>query len=182
LLFNPLMNRRAAFLLFAIALAVEAAAQEATPTSTLKKRSWFGRILHPFSSSSLPEYNDPRLRGLTLDLLVTPQIVKLSEVRQLQIKLIVTNLGKRAVTLDFPTDQRIEIYLRNSAETILTKWTDNHAVSEKPGTILINPQEHVEYNETIATRDLVPNKVSIVEVFFPQYPELNIRQKFMTAP
>ena len=33
-----------------------------------------------------------------------------------------------------------------------------------------------------ATRDLVPNKVSIVEVFFPQYPELNVRQKFMTAP
>jgi hypothetical protein len=72
--------------------------------------------------------------------------------------------------------------LRNSAETILTKWTDNHAVSEKPATVLINPQEHVEYNETIATRDLVPNKVSIVEVFFPQYPELNVRQKFMTAP
>jgi hypothetical protein len=174
------MRRRAALVLFTIAFLSDAFAQEATPTTTLKKRSWFGRIFHPFSSTSLPEYKDPRLRGLTLDLLVTPQIVKLSEVRQLQIKLIVTNLGKRAVTLDFLTDQRIEIYLRNSAETILTKWTDNHAISEKPATVLINPQEHVEYNETIATRDLAPNKVSIVEVFFPQYPELRIRQKFMT--
>jgi len=174
------MRRRAALVLFTIALLGDAVAQEATPTTTLKKRSWFGRIFHPFSSTSLPEYKDARLRGLTLDLLVTPQIVKLSEVRQLQIKLIVTNLGKRAVTLDFATDQRIEIYLRNSAETILTKWTDNHAVAEKPATVLINPEEHVEYNETIATRDLAPNKVFIVEVFFPQYPELNIRQKFMT--
>jgi hypothetical protein len=26
------------------------------------------------------------------------------------------------------------------------------------------------------------NKVFIVEVFFPQYPELRIRQKFLTAP
>ena len=176
------MNRRAALLLFLVALAADAPAQEATPTTTLKKRSWLSRVLHPFSSTSLPEYNDPRLRGLTLDLLVTPQIVKLSELRQLQIKLIVTNLGKRAVTLDFPTDQRIEIYLRNSAETILTKWTDNHAVTDKPATVLINPQEHVEYNETIATRDLAPNKVFTVEVFFPQYPELRIRQKFMTQP
>ena len=98
----------------------------------------------------------------------------------MEVKLTVTNMGNHMIPLDFPTDQRIEIYLRNSAETILTKWTDNHAVSEKPATVLVNPQEHVEYNETIATRDLAPNKVFIVEVFFPQYPELRIRQKFMT--
>jgi hypothetical protein len=174
------MNRRAALAFFIIALATDAFGQEATPTTTLKKRSLLSRIFHPFSSTSLPEYKDPRLRGLTLDLLVTPQIVKLSEIRQLQVKVIATNLGKRAVTLDFSTDQRIEIYLRNAAETILTKWTDNHAVTVKPATLLINPQEHVEYNETIATRELAPNKVFSVEVFFPQYPELRIRQKFMT--
>jgi hypothetical protein len=174
------MNPRAALVVFLLALATDAYAQEATPTTTLRKRGWFSRIFHPFSSTSLPEYKDPRLRGLTLDLLVTPQIVKLSELRQLQVKLILTNLGKRAVTLDFSTDQRIEILLRNSAETILTKWSDNHAISEKPATVLVNPQEHVEYNETIATRDLFPNKVFAVEVFFPQYPELRIRQKFMT--
>ena len=174
------MNRSVALALFLIALTMDALAQEATPTTTLKKRGWFSRMLHPFSSTALPEYKDPRLRGLTLDLLVTPQIVRLSEVRQLQIKLIVTNLGKRAVPLDFPTDQRIEIYLRNAADTILTKWSDNHAVTDKPVTVLINPQEHVEYNETIATRDLAPNKVFTVEVFFPQYPELRIRQKVLT--
>jgi hypothetical protein len=47
---------------------------------------------------------------------------------------------------------------------------------------LINPQERIEYNETIATRDLTPNKVFIAEVFFPQYPELRIRQKFLAVP
>ena len=176
------MNRRAVLVLFLLAFVADTFAQEATPTTTLRKRGWFSRMFHPFSSTTLPEYKDPRLRGLTLDLLVTPQIVKLSEMRQLQVKLIVTNLGKRAVTLDFATDQRIEIYLRNAAETILTRWSDNHAINEKPATVLINPQEHVEYNETIATRELAPNKVFSVEVFFPQYPELRVRQKFMTAP
>jgi hypothetical protein len=86
------------------------------------------------------------------------------------------------VELDFPTDQRIEICLRNSAEVILTKWSDNHAVTEKQETILINPDEHVEYVQTIATRELMPDKVFIVEVFFPNYPELRIRQKFLTEP
>jgi len=65
---------------------------------------------------------------------------------------------------------------------VLTRWSDNHAVTAKPGTVVINPGEHIEYNETIATRELAPNKVYTIEVFFPKYPELRIRQKFLTAP
>ncbi len=182
MLFNPLMRHSATCLALLLAVAAQTFGQDATPASATKKRGWFGRILHPFSSTRLPQYQDPKLRGLALDLLVAPQTVKLSEVRQLEIKLTLTNQSKRPTTLDFPNDQRIEIYLKNSAEAILTKWSDNHAITENPGTVLINPQEHVEYNETIATRDLTPNKVFIVEVFFPKYPELRIRQKFLTAP
>src|SRR5438105_9538708 len=152
-------------------------------TTTLQKRGLIGRIFHPFSSSQvLPKYNDRKLRGLILDLQVSPQPVRLSEVRQVQIKVIVTNLGNRMIPLDFPTDQRIEIQLLNSADIVLTKWSENHAIKEKLGTILINPGEHVEYKENIATRDLTPGKVFTAEVFFPKYPELHIRQKFLTEP
>ena len=157
--------------------------QETAPAPTpARRRGWLSRILHPFSPEVVPQYKDPRLRGLALDLQITPQTVKLSEVRQLAIKVTLTNLSKRPVPLDFPTSQRIEIYLRNSAGNILTKWSDNHAIAEKPATILINPQERIEYNETISTRDLTPNKVFIAEVFFPQYPELRVRQKFLAVP
>jgi len=178
----PLMRRCVASLVLVLAVAVRVFGQEATPTSTTQKRGWLGRIFHPFSSTSNPQYKDQRLLGLALELLVTPQTVKLSETRQLDIKLTLTNQSKRPIALDFPTNQRIEIHLMNTAETVLTKWSDNHAITEKPGTVLINPQEHIEYNETITTRDLTPNKVFIAEVFFPQYPELRIRQKFLTAP
>jgi hypothetical protein len=182
------MRRSVAFLILtvAIATAIDALGQESVPdpiaSSTPQKRSWMSRMLHPFSSASVPTYKNPKLRGLVVDLQVSPQTVKLSETRQLAIKLTLTNRSKRAIELDFQTDQRIEIYLMNSAEVVLTKWSDNHAVTEKPGTVLINPQEHIEYNETIATRDLTPNKVFIAEVFLPKYPELRARQKFLTAP
>lgn len=151
------------------------------------KKCWMSRVLHPFGSSSKkaePQMviKDPKLKGLVLTVQVTPQTVKLSEVRQLGIKAVLTNDGKRAIDLTFETDQRIEIYLKNSAEVILAKWSDNHAVHEKLGTVLINPDEHIEYNETIATRELTPDKVYIAEVFFPKYPELRGRQKFLTAP
>ena len=156
------------------------------PTPTPAKRSLFGRILHPFSSGprsdTPPQYKDLKLRGLTFALQLSPETVKLSEVRQLEIRATLTNRGKREVEMDFVNDQRIEIYLMNSAEVVLTKWSDNHAISDKAGTVLINPQEHIEYKQTISTRELAPGKVYIAEVFFPKYPELRVRQKFMTAP
>ena len=201
MLFNPLMNRSVAILLLAFASASFAqdeptATPTPSPSATVptlgptplsqkpQKRGFFGRILHPFSSSAgrPPVFHDPKLRGLVLDLQVLPQTVKLSEIRQLEVKLTVTNKSKRAISLDFPNDQRIDIYLMNSAEAVLTRWSDTHAVVEKPGIVLINPQEHVEYNQSIATRDLTPNKVFIVEAFFPKYLELRVRQKFLTAP
>ena len=157
--------------------------QDVTPTATpIRRRGWLSRVLHPFSPNVVPQYKDPRLRGLALDLQITPQTVKLSEVRQLTVRLTLANLSKRPVTLDFPTSQRIEIYLTNSAGDVLTKWSENHAISEKPATILINPGERSEYDETISTRELTPNKVFIAEVFFPQYLELRIRQKFLAVP
>jgi hypothetical protein len=175
------MSRRLTCVIIALALATPLSAQE--PTATPEKRGWLSRLLHPFQSSNpAPEYKDARLRGLVLELKLSPQPVKLSEVRQLQVNTTLTNVAKRAVILDFPTEQRFEIYLRNSSEAILTIWTDNHAFEDKPGTVLINPSEHVDYPTSIATRDLTPNKVFICEVFFPQYPELRVRQKFLTAP
>ena len=177
------MKRR--FVLFVLIAFVAGATfgQDDTPTPTpARKRGWLGRVLHPFSPNVVPQYKDARLRGLSLDLQITPQTVKLSEVRQLSVKVTLANLSKRPVTLEFPTTQRIEIYLTNSAGDVLTKWSENHAIAEKPGTILINPSERIEYNETISTRELTPNKVFIAEVFFPQFLELRVRQKFLAVP
>lgn len=173
------MSRSIVLALLSLTMAGDLFAQEATPA---KRGGWFTRMLHPFQSNPAPTYKDPRLRGLVLELKLSPQPVKLSEVRQLQVNLTLSNVSKRAVVLDFPTEQRIEIYLRNSSDAILTTWTDNHAFADKATTVLINPLERVNYPETIATRDLTANKVFIAEVFFPQYPELRIRQKFLTAP
>jgi len=175
------MSRFLAFALVTLAFAARLSAQE--PAATPEKRGWLNRMLHPFGSSNpAPNYKDARLRGLVLELKLSPEPVKLSEVRQLQVNLTLRNVSKRAIILDFPSEQRFEIYLRNSTEAILTIWSDNHAFEDKPGTILINPAEHIDYPATIATRDLSANKVFIAEVFFPQYPELRIRQKFLTAP
>lgn len=174
------MTRLAVLLIFL--LATGGTAPASTTTNAPPKRSLLSRIFHPFGSAPSPQYRDKHLRGLTLSLQLSPQPVKLSEVRQLGVRVTLVNTSKHPIDLQFSTEQRIEIYLLSSTERVLTKWSDNHAFEEKPVTILINPDEHIEYNETIATRDLTPNTVFIAEVFFPRYPELQIRKKFMTAP
>ena len=177
------MTRSVTLILLTLALAGRLAAQDPASKPTPAKRGgWFTRMLHPFQSSPIPSYKDPRLRGLLLELKLSAQPVKLSEVRQLEVKITLSNVSKRAVSLEFPTEQRIEILLKNSSDTVLTIWSDNRAFNPNPGIVLINPGEKIVYPETIATRELTPNKVFVVEGFFPQYPELRIRQKFLTAP
>ena len=176
------MTRSVTLILITLITAVSAFGEDPAAQATPPKRGgWFTRMLHPFQSNPVPTYKDPRLRGLALELKLSPQPVKLSEIRQLEVKISLSNVSKRAVTLDFPTEQRFEILLKNSSESVLTTWSDNHAFDSTAGTVLINPGERIFYPETIATRDLTPNKVFIAEVFFPQYPELRIRQKFLTA-
>ena len=147
------------------------------------KRGLFGRLLHPFSSSTkVPEYRNSKIRGLVLALQLPDEPIKLSEVRQLPVQISLTNRGDRAVELNFPTAQRVEIYLRDAAGRIVTRWSDNRAFEATQASILINSGEHLEYAETIATRDLIPNKVFTVEVMVPAYPELDTKRKSLTAP
>src|SRR5215467_11512480 len=122
------MRQRFVLLFLTLTIVGSAFGQDVAPTATPHRRSWLGRILHPFAREPVLQYNDPRLRGLALDLQITPQTVKLAEVRQLSVKVTLANLSKRPVALDFPTSQRVEIYLMNSAGEVLTKWSENHAI------------------------------------------------------
>ncbi|MDQ2868630.1 MAG: BsuPI-related putative proteinase inhibitor [Verrucomicrobiota bacterium] len=141
------------------------------------------RVLHPFGAPKrAPKYSDPRLRGLLLEISSATEPVRLSEVRQMRVRAVLSNISGAATTLDFPTEQRIEIQLLNPVGEVLTKWSDNRVFAQQNGTLVVNPGENIVYEEGIATRELAPGKVYTVEVFFPRYPELRARQKFITAP
>ncbi|MGI8431343.1 MAG: BsuPI-related putative proteinase inhibitor [Chthoniobacterales bacterium] len=172
------MRRIAVFaLLFLLAAPALAPAQES------RKRGWLSRVLHPFGSSEkIPEYRNPKLRGLEIGIQLPPEPIRLSEMRQLSVTVHLLNRGDRAIELSFPTDQRIEILLHDAAGRIVTRWSDNRAFQPTPATVLINPNESLEYSETIATRELSPGRVFTVEVAVPAYPELGAQRKSIAAP
>lgn len=169
---------------WALVIMLVAVSSTVAQTPTPAERSFFNRMLHPFGSAKTkaPKYQDPRLHGLLLVVQVPTEPVRLSEVRQLRVHVVLTNLGSNPISLDFPTSQRIDIQLLNPTGEALTRWSENRAFTEEIGNLLVNPREQIVYNETIATRELQPGRVYSVEVFFPKYSELRARQKFMTAP
>src|SRR5690349_869807 len=89
------------------ALLAESASPGTESPDSTPKRSWWGRMFH--GAPRLPQYKDPKLRGLDLQLQLSPQPLKLSETRQMEVRVTLTNRGKHAIELNFPTDQRVEI-------------------------------------------------------------------------
>lgn len=161
-----------------------AASSAVAQTPTPAERNLFNRMLHPFGppKTKTPKYQDSRLRGLLLEVQLPTEAIRLSEVRQLRVRAVLSNLSGNPISLDFPTSQRVDIQLLNPGGDVLTRWSENRAFTEEIGNLLVNPREQIVYNETIATRELQPGRVYSVEVFFPKYSELRARQKFMTAP
>ena len=89
-----------------------------------EKRGWASRLFHPFGSSEkIPEYKNRKLRGLALTVELPQGAIKLSEMRQLPVHVILTNRGDRAVELSFPSEQRIEILLHDSVGRVVTRWS-----------------------------------------------------------
>lgn len=149
------------------------------------KRGVMDHVLHPFGGSSnpkAPHYSDPRLRGLLLQITLPIEPLRLSEMRQLHVHVALSNVGSNPVILDFPNAQRIDMQLLKANGDVLTRWSENRAFTEETGTVLVNQHENVVYDESIATRELQSGKVYTLEVFLPKYPELRVRQKFLTAP
>ncbi|HWL54201.1 MAG TPA: BsuPI-related putative proteinase inhibitor [Chthoniobacteraceae bacterium] len=113
-----------------------------------------------------------RTKNITYRLKVTPDVVKLSETRQLTVKLRLDNTSSRFIQLAFPTSQRIEILIRTLDGKVLTQWSEDRSFTPDIGYVGINPGEYVEYETTISTRDLEAGKSYSVYGFFPNFEEL----------
>ena len=165
--------------IFLVAATAQLPAQQSAPA----KRGLFNRVLHPFGSSQkIPTYDNPKLNGLVLSVELPAEPIRLNEMRQLPVTIQLANRGKQAAELSFPTEQRIEILLHDFNGRVVTRWSENRAFAPTPSVALINPGEHLEWAETIATRELAPGRVFTVEVTVPAYPQLDARRKAIAAP
>ena len=118
-------------------------------------------------------------KTLTLSMSLDPDPVKLTDSRQFKVSMRVANQSKKLVQLEFPTTQRIEVIVRNTAGKLVEQWSEDRSFANEPGMVSINPGEHLEYAATLSTRDMVAGEAYVVEALFPQYEPLRL-QKMVT--
>jgi len=119
-------------------------------------------------------FGSVRLSGKTHSasaLKVDPATFSLDDRREITVTFSVENRTNRLVKLDFPTSQRIEILVRDSSGKVLEKWSDDRAFQDVSGVVMINPGEHIQYEEKIATRDMQPGQTYVVEASLANNPE-----------
>ena len=107
---------------------------------------------------------------------VSPLPVKLSEARRLAVTVSLRNKSGKFIHLEFPTTQRIEVLIRNQADKLVTQWSEDQSFSNEASYITINPDERIEYNVSVATRDMTAGQPYTIEGFFPSFDDLKIKK------
>ena len=109
-------------------------------------------------------------RKLNLEIRVSPDPLKLGEVREITVDITVRNDTKQRVTLKFPTYQILEIALRDvETGAVVSKWSTDRTFPQDTRIVPINEGERLEYSEKITTRELKVGKPYNLEVSFLGY-------------
>jgi hypothetical protein len=176
------------FLLLALCLAASPAFAKsslfpnASPSPTPKDvqritdKELMHKMLHPFEKKEPVGSAKPIWHDFTLSMTTDPPAIKLTAARQVKVSVHLGNASKKFAQLEFPTTQRIEVVIRDTAGKMVEQWSEDQAFTDTPGVVSINPGEHLDYSATLSTRDLVAGQTYIVEAFFPKYEKLRIQK------
>jgi hypothetical protein len=125
--------------------------------------------------------NPANIHGdIELKIALDPADVQLSNTRQVQVTVGLYNRSKKDfVHLDFPTSQRVEILTLDSTGKVINTWSEDQSFTNDPATITVNPGERVEYNASVPTRQMSAGQPYIIQVSFPNYPDLKIEQRIV---
>ena len=115
----------------------------------------------------------PKQPALQATVRLDPAEVVLADRRDVRVIFSVENTTRRSQRLDFPTAQRIELALIAPDGRRIFLWSEDRLFDPKPGTVVINPRERIEYEATVPTRDMTAGSTYSVEVGLLGYPEVS---------
>ncbi|HEY8899582.1 MAG TPA: BsuPI-related putative proteinase inhibitor [Chthoniobacterales bacterium] len=104
-------------------------------------------------------------------LVIQPEKFSVDDRREITVTYSVINRTSKLLKLDFPTSQRIEILVRDGSGKVIEKWSDDRAFDDVSGVVMINPDERIQYEEKIATRDMQPGQTYTIEASLANNPE-----------
>jgi len=91
--------------------------------------------------------------------------------REIPVVFALHNQSRQAVRLDFPTEQHLEVTLRDPGGRVLFLWSEDRSFGAAPSQVVVNPMERLEFQAAVPTRDMIAGRVYAVEAGLPGYPE-----------
>ena len=114
----------------------------------------------------------PREPELKATVQLDPAELILAERREVRVVFTVQNTTRRSQRLEFPTAQRIELTVLAPDGKRIFLWSEDRLFDPKPGTVVINPRERIQYEASVPTRDMAADSVYAAEVGLVGYPEV----------
>jgi intracellular proteinase inhibitor BsuPI len=130
---------------------------------------------NPFGPITGPVYY-----GLEMRVKVNPDVIRLSETRSLEVHLVLINRSKKPVNLQFSDSRKYDFILRDMSGKKLAQWSDDQAVNQNPGYVIVNPGERVEFFGNVSTRDMVAGRTYTLEALVVGYDKM--RQSVQLTP
>lgn len=110
--------------------------------------------------------------GKTMSALtIQPKTIKLADRNEFDVTFRIENTRSKLIKLDFPTTQRFDITVKDASGALIYQWSANQTFPPEDGVLMINPNERVEYTESISTQGLKPGETYWVEATLANNPE-----------
>ena len=140
-----------------------------------------GAKLRNFYSGAVASFQGRRESSVErASLTIVPEAPLLSETRELDLTYTIRNTGRQMARLEFPTSQRLEIVTRNSSGAVIERWSDDRVFQPGEGLVVINPDERIEFQEKVPTRDMRAGASYTVEASLATEPDFAIEQTIQT--
>jgi hypothetical protein len=100
----------------------------------------------------------------------------------IKISFSIHNHAKKTYTLSFPTTQRWDFRIMNSAGGVVYTYTDDHAFLQTIGTSMVNNDDKLVYSEDVEFDDmtlpLTPGNYT-VQAILSNYPEIHAQTQLV---
>jgi hypothetical protein len=106
--------------------------------------------------------------------IVSPDPIKLSDTRSLEVRIQLINRVKKTVNLVFNDGREYDFVLRDSNGKKLVQWSDDQPANPNPGYVIVNPKERSEFVGTISTRDMVAGRSYVLEAMIVGYDKMHM--------
>ena len=103
----------------------------------------------------------------------------------IKITFIVHNHGKKTYTLSFPTAQRWDFRILDTAGAAIYVYSDNCEFEQKVGASMVNNDDKLVYTETVDFDDLsqpLAPGIYTVQTVLANYPEMHAQAQLTVQP